>query len=226
MNLSELLLTATKEKEPVGEINGTCVICCQETEQGVSIKQCVSGNFMGWSYLFAGNCMCPKCAFLFSDQTFRRKSWVASPKGFWTFKNDEAANVLFNPPEPPFFIHLAKLGQRQTWLACLHRVAHNRNRYFFSHEKYDVPILFERSKAELYADKVLKALELSISKTELLAGEFKSKTWKKAFQSGHQDFLRELAKFKNDPLWEVIVDVGRRTRTDGETDDRAAGDSV
>jgi len=210
LNLGELLLTATKKSVVEGETAGVCVVCCRETERGLPVKKCVSGNFTGWSYLYAGNCMCPECAFLFSDQTFRKRSWIASPAGFRTFKNDEASDVLFDPPEPPFFIHIAKQGQRQTWLTCLNRIACNPNRYFFSHEKYDVPILFKRDKAEAYTSKVARALELGIRKTELLAGEFKPKTWQKAFQQGHQDFLRELAKYKGDPLWEVIVDVTRR----------------
>ncbi|RLC84103.1 MAG: hypothetical protein DRJ03_15190 [Chloroflexi bacterium] len=185
-------------------------MCCKRTDKGFPLKECISGNFTGWSYLYSGNCMCPECAFLFSDQTFRKRSWVASLSNFRTLKNDEALQVLFSPPEPPFFIYIAKLGKRQAWLSCLHRVASNRHHYFFSHEKYDVPILFERAKAERYAGDVKKALEFGITKSELLTGEFKPKTWKKALERGARDFLKELARRKGDPLWEVMVDVGRK----------------
>lgn len=215
MRLNKLLFSAIKQQQyeeqyEEGNIKGICVVCSGETYKGLPLNKCISSNFSGWGYFFAGNCMCPECAFLFSDQTFRRKSWVASLTGFRIFKNDEATNILFSPPEPPFFIHIAKIGQKQTWLSCIHRVACNRNRYFFSHEKYDVPVLFERDKAQLYLDKAVHALNLGITKTELSTGEFKPKTWAKAFQKNFADFLKEVSRFKNNPLWEVIVDVARK----------------
>jgi len=210
MTLCELLLKAAKVEPPKGNIKGICVVCNNKTEQGLPLKECVSDNFTGWSYFFSGNCMCPECAFLFSDQTFRRKSWVASPQEFRTFKNDEAQQIMFKPPEPPFFIHIAKTGQKQTWLSCIHRVAHNPHKYFFSHEKYDVPILFEQHKAEIYIQTIAEAMQKGLSKTELTTGEFNTKTWQKAIEGGYRDFLRELTKFKGDILWEVMVDVYRK----------------
>jgi len=206
-------LAATKATPPSGQISGICVVCNRETRNGISLKDCVSNNFTGWNRFFSGNCMCPECAFLFSDQTFRKKSWVACIHNFSTFKNSEAQTILLKPPEPPFFIHIAKRGQRQTWLTCLHRVAFNRNRFFFSHEDYDVPILFERDKAQHYFDKAATALELGITKNELIAGEFKPKTWQKAYQRGYLDFLRELREHRGEVLWEVIVDVSRKRET-------------
>ncbi len=210
MNLGELLCLATKQEPPKGNITGICVMCGQETNAGIPLKNCVSDNFMGWNSLFAGNCMCPHCAFLFSDQVFRRKSWVASPEEFRTFKNVEASEILFNPPNPPFFIYIAKIGQRQSWLCCIDRVAGNRNRYFLSHEHYDVPILFERDKAEGMLSKILESLSLGISKTELRSCVFKMKTWEKAYKEGFTDLLRELEGYKQNLLWEVMVDVANR----------------
>lgn len=208
------MLAATSAAPAVGSISGVCVICSCQTDRGLRVKDCVSGNFTGWSRLFAGNCMCPECAFLFSDQTFRKRSWVASLSGFRTFKNDKAAQVFFSPPDPPFFIHIAKQGQRQTWLACLHRVAANRNRYFFSHESYDVPILFDRARAEDYHRRALLALERGLAKTELLSGQAKPKTWRRALEEGWADFLREVSGLKNDLLWSVMVDVARAGKPD------------
>lgn len=210
MNLSKLLLIATNGDIKKGDIAGTCVVCGAETKSGISLKKMVSGNFTGWNCLFSGNCMCPECAFIFSDHTFRRRSWLASENGFKTFKNDEACSILFSPPAPPFFIHIAKIGQKQTWLCCMNSVANNPNQYWFSHENYDIPILFEKNKAQLYLNMALAALDMKITKTELRTGEFKPKTWTMAYEKGCQDFLRDLGKFKRDPLWEVIVDVARR----------------
>lgn len=210
MKLGELLLKATGSTPQTGNTKGVCVVCGAEVNNGIPLKRCVSDNFTGWSNFFSGNCMCPECAFLFSDQTFRRKSWVASLYGFHIFKNDEALQMLFNPPEPPFFIYIAKAGQKQSWLSSIHRVAYDSNRYFFSHERYDIPILFEQNKAEQYVAMIEKAMNYGISKTELTTTEFKMKTWQKAYEEGYNDFLKELTKFKNDILWEVLVDVFRR----------------
>jgi len=210
VKLGELLLKATGSTPQTGNTKGVCVVCGAEVNNGIPLKECVSDNFTGWSYFFSGNCMCPECAYLFSDQTFRRKSWVASLQGFKVFKNDEAQQILFNPPDPPFFIHIAKTGQKQTWLSCIHRVAHNPHKYFFSHEKYDVPILFEHDRAATYIQIIAEAMAKGLTKTELTTGEFKMKTWQKAIEGGYRDFLRELAKFKGDILWEVLVDVYRK----------------
>lgn len=209
MRLGELLLKSTGKQAEEGQIKGVCMICSRETDKGYKVKDVLSDNFTGWSMFFSGNCICPECAYIFSDQTFRRKSWVASMGNFRTFKNDEAVEILFSPPEPPFFIHIAKQGQKQTWLTCLHKVAHNSEKYFFSHESYDVPILFERQKAEEYIKQAKEALQKGITKTELLNCEFKMNTWKKAYTEGYYDFLKALGKLKGDLLWGVMVDVAR-----------------
>jgi len=214
MNLNKLLILATKANVEKGNIAGTCVVCGAETENGLPLKKVVSDNFTGWNCFFAGNCVCPECTFIFSDQTFRRKSWVASASDFRTFKNDEACPLLFSPPDPPFFIHISKLGQKQPWLRCLHNVSTNRNKYWFSHEGYDVPIFFERSKASAYLDMVLDGLDLGITKTELRTCELKEKTWRVAYEKGCQNLLRSIRNLKNDLLWEVIVDVARRREQD------------
>lgn len=210
MTLGELLRAAMKAVPETGNIHGTCVICGANTDIGLSVKNVVSDNFTGWSRLVSGHCFCPDCAYLFSDSTFRKKSWVASAEdGFRTFKNDEAISILFNPPKPPFFIYIAKTGQRQSWLACLHRVAGSRERFFFGHESYDVPILFEWERAADMHSQVVTALQLGITKTELLSGNFRPKTWRIAYESGAASWLKQLSRYKGEILWEVIVDVTR-----------------
>ena len=92
----------------------------------------------------------------------------------------------------------------------MNSVANNPNQYWFSHENYDIPILFEKNKAQLYLNMALAALDMKITKTELRTGEFKLKTWREAYEKGYQDFLRSIRSLKNNLLWEVIVDVARR----------------
>lgn len=70
MNLNKLLILATKANVEKGDIAGTCVVCGAKTESGLPLKKVVSDNFTGWNCFFAGNCTCPECAFIFSDQTF------------------------------------------------------------------------------------------------------------------------------------------------------------
>ena len=207
MTLGKLLSLATGRKIE-GIRRGVCIVCSEFTEYGVEPP--VSNNFMGWNQFFTGNCMCPECAVLFSDQTFRKKSWVASPGYFETFKNDQALQILLNPPPPPFFIYIAKIGQRQSWLSCLRLVASNPNRYWFSHENYSSPIFFERERAEVFAEMARQGLNMGIPKSELTKAEFSAQTWKKVLKNGDTDFLYSLGKNKNDPLWEVIVDVSRK----------------
>jgi len=210
MTLGELLRAAMKAVPETGNIHGTCVICGANTDIGLSVKNVVSDNFTGWSRLVSGHCFCPDCAYLFSDSTFRKKSWVASAEdGFRTFKNDEAMSILFDPPKPPFFVYIAKAGQRQSWLACLHRVAGSRDKYFFGHESYDVPVLFERERAEKMRSDALLGLERGITKTELLSGHFRPKTWMSAYESGWSDWLRSVERYHGEILWEVMVDVAR-----------------
>lgn len=230
MNLSQLLCAANGGVVQKGSIGGICVMCNEETEYGLPMKKVVSSNFTGWNKLFAGDCICPACAYIFSDQTFRKKSWVAWQNGFKTFKNDEAEEILFNPPEPPFFIYIAKRGQKQSWLTCLYRVAHSRETYFFAHEEYDVPIMFNRTQAGKMVAEVRRALEeYKLNKTELRTGQFKMAAWKKAYQGGYCDWLKRLQQYAGNPLWGVMVDVVRprqADRTTGKPSDRTAGNYV
>jgi len=222
MNLCELLVRANKFQPQNGGITGICVLCGKETNYGFKAKDVVSNNFSGWGYMYSGNCFCPVCAYLFSDQVFRHKSWVASEKEFQTFKNDEALKVLLNPPEPPFFIYIAKIGQKQSWLSCLHKVAQSRKNYFIAHEKYDVAIPIQRSEAAKFAKNAQLALDYGITKAELLSGEFHPKTYRLALEGGHESFLNELKGYRKNLTWEVIVDVSRG----GTKNSQVAGDSL
>jgi hypothetical protein len=52
MTLSELLATATKVELSRGNTVGVCVVCSKETKEGIRIKDTISDNFTGWSYLY------------------------------------------------------------------------------------------------------------------------------------------------------------------------------
>lgn len=222
MNLPTLLVLSNKPKLRQGNIIGTCVLCSQTTESGIRSKDVISGNFTGWGYFYSGNCFCPICAYLFTEHTFRRKSWVVSRDEFRIFKNDEALDIILDPPNPPFFIYLAKIGQKQSWLTSLHKVSQSREIYFIAHEKYDVSIPIKRSEAAGFAENAKIALDYGITKTELLRGEFHPRTWRLAIEGGYESFLNELKRHKKNLTWEVIVDVTRGRAKNN----KAAGDSL
>lgn len=212
MTLGELLALARKEKPETGTVAGECMVCGQHTDYGFRGKDTVSDNFSGWNRFLAGDCVCPECRYLFHDQTFRKKSWVASvSEGFRTFSgaDDREARLqtILNPPEPPFFVYVARAGQRQSWLCCLHRVATSRDRYFLAHEDYDVPVLVNRKIAAEYAELVRRAVDLKITKTELRSGHFGPSTWKRALEGGYDRLLKAIGERRGDILWEVMVHV-------------------
>lgn len=227
MNLGELLIKSRNIEPEKGSIIGRCVMCSLETDNGHAMKKVVSANFMGWNRLFAGGCICPWCAHLFSDQQYRKKYWEASlVEGFKTLERSCVIERLFEPPPPPFFIYVRKAmgGQRQGWLCCINKVAGSRHRFYFAHEAYDVPVWWERSTAEHYRDMVAEALDIGVSKTALVKG-LSLYAWKKANEAGKMELLREINTNIGNPLWEVIVDVYPVPKP-GKTDNGAPGDAL
>lgn len=210
MTLGELLALARREEPEKGTIVGQCMVCQRGTEHGFRGRDTVSDSFSGWNKWLAGDCVCPSCRYLFRDQVFRKKSWVASAGVFRTFSGQEdreaRLRAILEPPEPPFFIYVARVGHRQSWLSCLHRVASNREQYFMAHEDYDIPIAVNRARAVEYVNLIRAAQEsLKVTKTELHTGEFRPGTWRRALEAGQEGLLKTLSTRKGDILWEVIV---------------------
>ena len=210
MTLGQLLSTV-RNKVPEGQgISGICAICQRETDNGIALKKLVSANFTSWNQLFVGDIACPYCAELLADNIYRKKSWwVSVEDGFATFKNDEALNVLFSPPKPPFYIYIAKRGQRQVWLSALYKINFSKDVYYFSHENYIVPLMFDKHSAKAFLELVRRAREYKITKTELITGELKSKTIERLLKANLQSLVQEIKRNVKNPLWEVIVDVYR-----------------
>jgi len=191
-----------------GDVTGYCIICGNYTAKGLKIKKVLSNSFTAWSTLTHGECICEECASIFADGRFRRKSFVVSEDNLEFFKNDSAIKILFDPPQPPFFIHIAKAGKKYTFLSLMNNVATNRKSYYFSYEKMDVPVYFKYEKAKEYLFYISEAIKRKVTKTELLQG-FKIKTWERAIKEGFEDLLNQIRKFQKNPLWEVLVDVFR-----------------
>ena len=203
--LPELVIKAKSQDLllPKKPVNGKCILCSKETEQGHRIKDTLSGNFTNWPMLSKGNCVCPTCYTFFKDQTHRRKSWIVTEKEFRVLDKEEKKAILWNVPDPPFFIHIAHTGQKQPWITCIHKVAYSKNKFYFTHENFG-EIFFERQKAEHFRTLIKEALSRKITKTELLT-QFRMKTYEKAWKDGFEDLLEEIKKHRKNLLWEVIV---------------------
>ncbi len=215
-------LLALSQQTRRGSTHGKCICCQRIVDDGHEPRRVFSGNFLGWNRLYAGDCICSSCSLLFRDE-MRKHSWVAWSGGLEFFKNDEAHNILFNPPEPPFFVYIAKMGHKQAWLSCIYRVAGSRSKYFFAHEDSDAPILFERVRALEMSTDASTLIERGVSKTELRTHDYSVKTVQGAIQGGYVGLLRRTARYKNDPLWSVIVDV---IRVRGKQNRGIIGDNI
>lgn len=206
MNLGDLLFLHVEKLK--GEKVGLCVLC-GEKAKGLPIKEVVSDNFTAWEFLNSGNIFCETCASVYKSDILRRKSWIVNREKLIVFKNDEAEKYLFNPTEPPFFIHIAKKGQKQTWITMFNMPAYNPNNYFFTYENYNYGIHFEKDKATKYISIIKELLKKKVTKTELYSAQFKSKIWEKAIKEGFENLLLEAQKYIKNPLWVVMVDVAR-----------------
>jgi len=109
---------------------------------------------------------------------------LATTEGFLILDKNEKKKILYNLPEPPFFFHIAMIGQKQPWVECIHDVAFSMRSFYFSHENYG-KVYFEKDK--FY--------------------QFFLKTWENAIKYNFEDLLKKIEKCKKNLLWEVCVDV-------------------
>lgn len=206
MNLGTLLISHVENLK--GKKEGVCVLCGNKGK-GFEINKVVSGNFTAWEFLNAGTIFCETCASVYKDQKLRRKSWIANENQIIFFKNDEAEKYLFNPLEPPFYLHIAKKGQKQTWIAMFNVPALNKDNYMFTYENFNYGIYFEKKKAKEFLNIIKFLLLKKVTKAELYQGNFKAKTWEKAIKEKYDDKLFLAKEHSQNPLWMVMVDVAR-----------------
>lgn len=191
-----------KNSKDTGNIKGICCVCGQKTNEGH--KPCFSDNFTGYSYLTHGDCMCPYCYMFFKDQSFRKKSWVATSEGVKFLKRLECKDVILNPPEPPFFLYITQTGQRQGWLSAMKLINYNKEKFYIS---TDWVGHFLVNMLEVnYIDSLLRILRKEkVSKTALLLGDYNLKLYRKAMEEGWDRLLGEAKNQIKNPLWEVMV---------------------
>ena len=193
------------EPAEMGDIEGRCIICGQETQAGFKPK--MGGNFTRHYTLCGGEAICPHCHALMAEPRFRRASWVAMQEGVTFGKRSEIAPYLFDPPQPPFFIYISRAGQKQGWLPAMRLVAHSRNLYSIATDWLEAPIQVERLRAVTLRDLASDLREQKVTKTELKTGQYSMRTWRRAMEEGWRELLTQARSLAKDPLWEVIVDV-------------------
>ena len=184
---------------------GVCVWCGREVDKVFDIK--VSDNFMGWSYFSFGDCMCRYCYAFFSKQSFRKKSWVATKSGVKFIKRDEIMELLLQPPKPPWFLYITKTGQKQGWLHCIHRVNFSSFSFTVAFEPFDFPVQTNISEVHSLHGLLSFLREKKVTKTELLTGAFKMKTYERAIKEGYEEELKRAKKYAGKGIWEVMCHV-------------------
>jgi len=186
-----------------GNIKGRCVVCGVLTDNGLKIS--VSDNFSGWGYFYAGECFCPHCAAFFSDQTFRKRSWIATKSEFMFMKKGEILPYLLFPPEPPFFIYITKGGQRQGWLSALKYLNFSREHFFVSVDWLDIPVWMNLDEVRKFDDVIKLLRQNKVSKTAITTGDFGMYLTEKAIREKWYWAIKFAKEQIKNPVWEVIA---------------------
>lgn len=198
-----------KDPQP-GTRKGTCVVCGAETDTGH--KNILSGSFTGYQYFNNGNVGCEYCYPFFKEGKFRRSSWVATSAGVEFMKAVDCYSHIINPPQPPFAIYITRAGKKQGWLAGLYAVNYSRDRFIIM---TDFAGCFMATREDaLEMDGVIRPLlEKGVNKGVLLSGNPGMHAYAKAMKEGYSELLDAIGGHIKKPLWEVLVNVARRTGT-------------
>jgi len=180
-----------------GKIRGRCVLCTEETGEGLKID--FSSNFQSWNVLYEGNCLCPHCYELARNQDYRRCSWIVTAEGVKHCKKDELFEILKNPPTPPFGIYITRTGQKQGFLQLIMKTATNRDNFYVAFEN-DI-LLIDRKKFIEMSALAKRVRERKITKRELITGKLFAGNFKKL----SLDEVQKIKKLAGNPVWELVV---------------------
>jgi len=201
--LSILFCNSQKKEIQKSNISGSCIFCSRETAEGWKVDKTVSNNFTAWSNLSDGQCACEYCYTMLKDPNCRRRSWAINPTEYIAIDKTNRKQILFNPPEPPFFIHLATSGQKQTWMGSFNKINYSKNKYIFTIESHG-EVFWDIAIAKDYDKLILAGLEKKLTKTELTQ-VFKLKTYENAIKDNFLDLLKQIESCRRNRLWEVLV---------------------
>jgi len=176
----------------IGYLSGKCIICGFDTKKGHKIE--LSDNFTAWSLLQEGNCICEYCYTLLKNQDYRRRNWIATLNGVEFLKRHEILPKLLDPPIP-FAIYITKTGKKQGFLHLINRVNYSKDRYFIAFDNELIHVY--RKTLEEMVKVAEQARKLGFAKSDLY--DPKVKLWK------YQDLCEKILRFRNNPVWEVVV---------------------
>lgn len=197
--VAELIVQRRGLRIDAGTREGRCIFCGLSSDYGHQAK--LKTNFTGYSYLQAGEIICPYCFELYNNNEYRKNMWVVTNDEFRLFKRAEAKEILLNQLSTPFAIYLTKTWKKQGWITLMNKINYDSKNFFVGFD-YDV-ILVEREKLVEYLNLISELLNLKISKTELQIGQLKVRS----FERINMDFelQRRIAMLAGDKLWDLCL---------------------
>jgi len=169
------------------------------TENGYPAK--LKTNFTGYSYLQAGEVICPYCYELYNNEQYRKNMWFVTEHEFKFFKRAEAKRILLNNLEVPFAIYLTKTWKKQGWIRLMDKLNYSSDTFFVGFD-YDI-VLVERKKLNEYFSLLSELLAKKIPKSELATGELKPKSLEKIDMD--TDLLARIRFLSGDKLWSLCL---------------------
>jgi len=197
--LSQLICNARGIVPNLGNLSGRCIFCGVYTETGYPAK--LKTNFTGYSYLQAGEVICPFCYELYNNEQYRKNMWFVTEHEFKFFKRAEAKQILLNDLEVPFAIYLTKTWKKQGWIRLMDKLNYSSDTFFVGFD-YDV-VLVERKKLNEYFSLLSELLAKKIPKSELATGELKPKSLEKIDMD--MDLLAHIRFLSSDKLWSLCL---------------------
>lgn len=197
ITLPRMICSARQIETEHGSATGICILCGQYTETGHPPK--LLDSFTAYERIMGGDAICPYCNHMYTEQLYRKQSWVVSETEFRTLKRDNIKPLLLNPPEPPFTIYLTQTWKKQGWLNLINRSNGSRSYYVVGMD-YDM-IWVDASVLERYLRDIDRWLELGLIKSELSTGNIRNKMYGTVP-------IEDIIEIKNrvgNPLWNLAV---------------------
>lgn len=173
-------------------MGGLCSVCGRRP--GTKLLH-VSENFVSYSDLHHGNCLCEICFKLIEDQNYRRSSWMLVGDELKVLSKEELLNVLQNPPEHSV-IYVKSGGRKYGFLRGL-KYATTKNIVVLCGEDEGV-VFVERNKLKRLVELAKKAYNILGRKKDLLCGCSVGK-WI------HRELCEEIERVRGDPVWGIVV---------------------
>jgi len=187
-----------------GVVSGICVFCGEETSRGHPMR--LKEKFTMYSALYHGDCICEFCYYMYNNQAFRNRSWIATQGQVRFVKREDIKSMLLSPPRPPFAIYVTKGGQKQGWINIMNRVSFSDKKFYVGNDFVDSAILF---------DVALGSYMFQVAETLIAAGVTKSQLLSRhpvmqidklyRLYSEHEGLFAEYERFVGRPDWELVI---------------------